>query len=123
MAQFGFDNTLTTMGHFGAGVTNFFDVDEDEVCDLDNCDLLDAITILINNLNISGNFTNIVSTINNLNNVGAISTSLKLIQSDIDELKKRTKYWEDRNLLRQTPDEKTGRADFRSRRQDLGGKS
>lgn len=88
-----------------------------EVCD--PCDKIDELTVVINTNN-----TDITTILNNI--LACCQTSenkIKILQSDVDEVKKRTKYWEDRNLLRQTPDEKAGRSDFRRRRQDLGGKS
>lgn len=42
---------------------------------------------------------------------------LKLVQSDVDSIKKNNRYWEDRNLLQQSVDQKVGRNDFRSKRQ------
>jgi hypothetical protein len=51
------------------------------------------------------------------NTLEEIIKRLKIVQSDVDSVKKNNRYWEDRNLLQQSVDEKVGRNDFRSKRQ------
>lgn len=122
MAIFGFDTAVTHLGHFGGGRHNQFDVPDVIPCTLEEiCEKLDNLQITVNN-----------NAINITNNGGALTeiltccqellSRIKLVESDVDRMKKRSKYWEDRNLLQQTTDEKAGRSNFRQRRQDLGGK-
>ena len=60
MPAFGFDSAVTSLGHFGTGLTNIFDVEKDNPCTLQIiCDKITEILALVNLLqgitvNISG---------------------------------------------------------------------
>lgn len=120
MSAFGFDGALTSLGSFGTGFTNSFDADVVELCNIqvicekldDLLEFNDAVTIIVNSTSGSvGNLTTVLE---------SMDTRIKLIQSDIDTLRKRTRYWEDRNLLGKSNKEIKGRGDFKDLRQGGG---